>query len=157
MKIKLLQLGKTNDEDLITGIARYEKRLSLYASFLCETIPALKDTSSLSPAQIKQKEGELLLHKFKNDDYVILLDEKGKSFTSVAFARHIEQLQNHSTRQLVFVVGGAFGFSEAVYNRAQMKLSLSEMTFSHQLIRLIFMEQLYRAFTILNNHPYHNT
>jgi 23S rRNA (pseudouridine1915-N3)-methyltransferase len=85
------------------------------------------------------------------------LDEKGKSFTSVAFARHIEQLQNHSTRQLVFVVGGAFGFSEAVHNRAQMKLSLSEMTFSHQLIRLIFMEQLYRAFTILNNHPYHNT
>jgi 23S rRNA (pseudouridine1915-N3)-methyltransferase len=157
MRIKLLQLGKTNEVDLLTGIARYEKRLSLYASFTCETIPALKDVSALSPAQVKQKEGELLLTKFKNDDYVILLDENGKSFTSVAFARQIEQLQNHSTRQVVFVVGGAYGFSEAVYTRAQMKLSLSAMTFSHQLIRLIFMEQLYRAFTILHNHPYHNT
>lgn len=157
MKIKLLQLGKTNEEDLLTGIARYEKRLSLYVSFICETIPALKESAALSPAQIKQKEAELILNKLKNDDYVILLDENGKSFTSVAFARQIEQLQNHSTRQVVFVVGGAYGFSEAVYTRAQMKLSLSTMTFSHQLIRLIFMEQLYRAFTILHNHPYHNT
>jgi len=157
MKIKLLQLGKTNDEDLQTGIARYEKRLSMYVSFLSETIPSLKDTASLSPAQVKQKEGELLLNKIKNDDYVMLLDEKGKRFTSVAFARHLEQLQNQSAKQIVFVVGGAFGFSEAVYNRAQMKLSLSDMTFSHQLIRLIFMEQLYRAYTILNHHPYHNT
>jgi 23S rRNA (pseudouridine1915-N3)-methyltransferase len=156
MKIKLLQIGKTNDEDLLSGIARYEKRLASYVSFTCDTIPALKDTSSFSSIQIKQKEGELLLNKFKNDDFVVLLDEKGKRFTSVAFARHIEQLQNQSTKQLVFVVGGAFGFSESVYSRAQMKLSLSDMTFSHQLIRLIFMEQLYRAYTILNNHPYHN-
>ena len=156
MKIKLLQIGKTTESYLLDGIALYEKRLQVFTSFSCETVAPLKDASSLSTLQVKQREGELILAKIKPDDFLVLLDENGRTFDSVEFARQIEQLQVQSTRQLVFVVGGAFGFSEEVYRRARMKIALSEMTFSHQLVRLIFMEQLYRAFTIINKHPYHH-
>ena len=156
MKIKLLQIGKTIESYLLEGIALYEKRLQAFTSFSCETVAPLKDASSLSTLQVKQREGELILAKIKPDDFLVLLDENGRTFDSVEFARQIEQLQVQSTRQLVFVVGGAFGFSEEVYRRARMKIALSEMTFSHQLVRLIFMEQLYRAFTIINKHPYHH-
>jgi len=156
MKIKLLQIGKTTETYLLEGIALYEKRLQAFTSFSCETVASLKDASSLSILQVKQREGELILAKIKPDDFLVLLDENGRTFDSVEFARQIEQLQVQSTRQLVFVVGGAFGFSEEVYRRARMKIALSEMTFSHQLVRLIFMEQLYRAFTIINKHPYHH-
>jgi 23S rRNA (pseudouridine1915-N3)-methyltransferase len=156
MKIKLLQIGKTTESYLLEGIALYEKRLQAFTSFSCETVASLKDASSLSILQVKQREGELILAKIKPDDFLVLLDENGRTFDSVEFARQIEQLQVQSTRQLVFVVGGAFGFSEEVYRRARMKIALSEMTFSHQLVRLIFMEQLYRAFTIINKHPYHH-
>jgi 23S rRNA (pseudouridine1915-N3)-methyltransferase len=156
MKIKLLQIGRTTESYLLEGIALYEKRLQAFTSFSCETVAPLKDASSLSTLQVKQREGELILAKIKPDDFLVLLDENGRTFDSVEFARQIEQLQVQSTRQLVFVVGGAFGFSEEVYRRARMKIALSEMTFSHQLVRLIFMEQLYRAFTIINKHPYHH-
>jgi 23S rRNA (pseudouridine1915-N3)-methyltransferase len=156
MKIKLLQIGKTTESYLLEGIALYEKRLQAFTSFSCETVAPLKDASSLSTLQVKQREGELILAKIKPDDFLVLLDENGRTFDSVEFARQIEQLQVQSTRQLVLVVGGAFGFSEEVYRRARMKIALSEMTFSHQLVRLIFMEQLYRAFTIINKHPYHH-
>jgi 23S rRNA (pseudouridine1915-N3)-methyltransferase len=156
MKVKLLQLGKTQESYLLDGIGQYEKRLQAFTSFSCETIPALKDASSLGVLQVKQREGELILARVKSDDFLVLLDENGRTYNSVAFARQLEQWQVQGTRQLVFVIGGAYGFSDEVYKRARMKIALSEMTFSHQLVRLIFMEQLYRAFTIINKHPYHH-
>ena len=156
MKIKLIQIGKTHEAYLLEGIAQYEKRLQAFAAFSSETIPALKDASSLSTMQVKQREGELILGKLKADDFLILLDENGRTFDSVAFARQIEQWQVQGLRQAVFVIGGAFGFSDEVYARARMKIALSPMTFSHQLVRLIFMEQVYRAYTIIHKHPYHH-
>jgi 23S rRNA (pseudouridine1915-N3)-methyltransferase len=156
MKVKLLQIGKTQQGYLVQGIEFYEQRIKNYLSFSVETIPALKQASSLSAEQLKVKEGEIILSKLKPDDRLVLLDEKGKSFTSVGFADFLQGQMNQGQKQLVFVIGGAYGFSEAVYKKAMYKISLSEMTFSHQLIRVLFMEQMYRAMTILNNHPYHH-
>lgn len=156
MKITLLFVGKTSDKYIETGIDKYFKRLKRYIQFDIEVIPALKNTRHLSEAQIKEKESDLILSKLNTTDTVVLLDERGKDLTSLQFADFIQKRMNLSTKNLVFIVGGAYGFSESVYEKASNKLSLSRMTFSHQIIRLIFMEQIYRVFTIINNEPYHH-
>jgi 23S rRNA (pseudouridine1915-N3)-methyltransferase len=156
MKIQLIQVGKTSEDYLLSGISVYEKRLRAYVPFASDTIPYLKNAASLSQEVVKQKEGELILSKLKQDDWVILLDERGKMYGSLEFANQLQSIMNQGLKQLVFVIGGAYGFSPDVYARANQKLSLSKMTFSHQLIRLIFAEQLYRAYSIINRHPYHH-
>ncbi len=156
MDIKLFLHGKTEDAYIQEGVLKYSKRLKRYISFSEHIIPALKNTKSLSFQEIKQKEGEMLLAKLKDSDTVILLDDKGVSFSTLDFSDFLQKQMNQSTRSLVFVVGGPYGFSKDVYSRANSKLSLSKMTFSHQMIRLLFVEQIYRAFTILKNEPYHH-
>jgi len=156
MKIKMLQIGKTQHEYLSNGIGQFEKRLRNYVTFTNEVIPVVKMPLSAGADQLKLKEGELILSRLRADDKLILLDERGKSFNSLQFSEFLQQQMNQGIKQIVFVIGGAYGFSPAVYEKASDKVSLSAMTFSHQLIRLIFMEQLYRGMTILNNHPYHN-
>jgi 23S rRNA (pseudouridine1915-N3)-methyltransferase len=155
MKITLLQLGKTHFKFVDAGFDEFTKRLKHYCKFesaLFELPTKLKTTDIV---QIKKNEGELLLKKIQPTDFVILLDENGKEYNSVAFAEYLQKLQLHQAH-LVFIIGGAFGFSPEVYARANAKVSLSQMTFSHQLIRLIFIEQLYRAFTIIKGEPYHH-
>ncbi|MBP9725120.1 MAG: 23S rRNA (pseudouridine(1915)-N(3))-methyltransferase RlmH [Bacteroidia bacterium] len=137
------------------GITEYAERLIHYTSFTLHTVEAVKKTSSVTAEQVKQKEGEHILRKLSAADFLILLDDKGKEFNSVQFAAQLEKWQLQ-TKSIVFVIGGAYGFSDAVYQRAQAKLSLSQMTFSHQIIRVIFLEQLYRAFTIIKGEPYHH-
>lgn len=156
MTIKLLAIGKTDNKELIKLIADYQKRLSHYIHFEFEIIPDLKKAKNLSESQQKQKEGDLILGKLNPSDVLILLDENGKQFDSVAFSQYLQKHMNSGIKQLVFVIGGPYGFSEDVYNGANGKLSLSKMTFSHQMIRLFAIEQLYRAFTILRNEPYHH-
>jgi len=156
MDIKLILHGKTDENYLQEGLLKYYKRLKRYISFSELTIPALKNTKNISFEEIKQKEGDLLLAKLKPTDTLVLLDDKGEMFTSLGFSEFLQKQMNLSIRNLVFVVGGAYGFSDPVYQRANYKLSLSKMTFSHQMIRLLFVEQVYRAFTILNNEPYHH-
>lgn len=156
MKMKLLLVGKTVEKYLREGISIYEERLKHYVTFSVEEIPELRQVSSLTRDQVKAREGELIAARIKPSDFVILLDERGAGFTSLDWARHLEQQMSHNPRDIVFVVGGSFGFSQAVYDRANSKLSLSDMTFSHQLVRLIFMEQIYRAFTIMHGEPYHH-
>ena len=156
MKLKLVLVGKTDEQYLQKGMDIYQNRLKYYASFEKIEIPELKQTQSLSRDQIKVREGELILKQLRDGDRLVLLDEKGSSYTSVNWARHLEQTLAHSSKDIVFVVGGAYGFSEQVYARADEKLSLSQMTYSHQLVRLVFMEQLYRAFTIIKGEPYHH-
>ena len=156
MTIKLFAIGKTDNSNLQTLIADYQNRLGHYVRFEFEIIPDLKKTKQLSEAQQKEKEGELILSKTQNSDVVILLDEKGKQMDSVAFANYLQKHLNSGIKNLIFVIGGPYGFSEAVYKRANGKLALSQMTFSHQMVRLFFIEQLYRGFTILKNQPYHH-
>jgi len=156
MKIKLLVVGKTDHKGLQAMISEYEKRLRHYIKFELEVIQALKTTKNMSVTEQQDKEGEAILSKITSSDMMILLDEQGKQFSSVDFAKHLQKLMNAGTRQLVFVVGGPYGFSNAVHLRAQEKMSLSLMTFSHQMVRLFFVEQLYRGFTILRNEPYHH-
>lgn len=156
MTIKLLGIGKTDDPALQNLTEVYIKRLQFYNKFEFELIPDIKKAKNLNENQQKQKEGELLLNKLIASDFVVLLDEGGKQFTSEAFSEYIQKRLNSGLKQLVFVVGGPYGFSEAVYNRADSTISLSKMTFSHQMVRLFFTEQLYRAFTILRNEPYHH-
>ncbi|WP_339610845.1 23S rRNA (pseudouridine(1915)-N(3))-methyltransferase RlmH [uncultured Planktosalinus sp.] len=156
MKIKLLVIGKTDSKNLELIIAEYIKRLGFYISFEFQTIPDLKNTKSLSEKQQKSKESALLLKHLDATDVVILLDEKGKSYSSVGFSEFIQKKMNSGIKQLVFIIGGPYGFDETIYTRANGKISLSQMTFSHQMIRLFFIEQLYRAFTILKNEPYHH-
>ena len=151
----MLTVGKTDVPWVKEGLDLYVSRLSHYVPFGLEEIPELKNVSSLSRDQIKEKEGELILKAIKPKDFVVLLDEKGKEYRSVEFARELSA-RMASGRDLTFVVGGAYGFSEAVYGRADGKLSLSKMTYSHQMVRTIFAEQLYRAFTILRGEPYHH-
>jgi 23S rRNA (pseudouridine1915-N3)-methyltransferase len=155
MRIKLILNGKTDDAYLLNGIAIYEKRLKHYCVFEQVVIPAVKATS-FTPEQMKEKEGEFILKHLENNDFLILLDEQGKQLSSVEFAGFIEKKQLTSIKMLVFVVGGPYGFSEEVYKRANFKLSLSKMTFSHQMIRLLFVEQLYRAYTIIKGEKYHH-
>lgn len=156
MKITLILVGKTTDKPVEVGMDKYVKRIQRYLPFQLEIIPALKNAKKMSEAEIKQKEGDLILNKITTTDQIVLLDEKGKEYTSVLFSSFIKKKMVHGMKSLVFVIGGAYGFSDTVYSRAQSKLALSQMTFSHQLIRLIFLEQLYRSFTIINNEPYHH-
>jgi 23S rRNA (pseudouridine1915-N3)-methyltransferase len=156
MKISLILNGKTEDKYLIEGCSNYEKRLKHYTTFETIVIPALKNTKALSVEQQKEKEGELLLKLITNSDVLILLDENGKEYDSVGFSEVIQKQMNSGIKNLIFVVGGPYGFSDAIYKRANGKISLSKMTFSHQMVRLFFVEQLYRAFTILKNEPYHH-
>ncbi len=156
MKITLILVGKTTDKPVEVGMDKYTKRIQRYLPFQLEVIPALKNAKKMSEAEIKQKEGDLILNKISSSDHIVLLDEKGKEYTSVLFSSFIKKKMIHGMKSLVFIIGGAYGFSDAVYLRAQSKLALSQMTFSHQLIRLIFLEQLYRSFTIINNEPYHH-
>ncbi len=156
MKITLILVGKTTDKPVEVGMDKYSKRIQRYLPFQLEVIPALKNAKKMSEAEIKQKEGDLILNKISTSDHIVLLDEKGKEYTSVLFSSFIKKKMIHGMKSLVFIIGGAYGFSDAVYSRAHSKLALSQMTFSHQLIRLIFLEQLYRSFTIINNEPYHH-
>lgn len=156
MKFVLLVVGKTIEKHYVTAIDDYTERCKHYASFDMEVIPELKNTKSLSADQQKEKEGELILKALQPGDVVVLLDEHGKEFRSVEFARWVEKKMQTVAKRLVFVIGGPYGFSPAVYQASSEKISLSKMTFSHQMIRIIFVEQLYRAFSILNNSPYHH-
>jgi len=156
MQIKLLTIGKTDHQAIQQLIKEYESRLNHYIRFELEVIPDLKNTKSLSELIQKEREGELLLKKIQSSDELILLDERGKSFSSIEFSELLQKKMNSGLKQLVFVIGGPYGFSEAVYQRANGKISISKMTFSHQMIRPFFIEQLYRAFTILRNEPYHH-
>ena len=156
MKILLLVIGKTDDEYLITGIKKYVGRLGHYVSFEMKEIPDIRNRKTLSEEQQKKSESFLLLSQFQAGDYIILLDENGKQFTSVEFSENIEKLMASGNKRIVFVIGGPYGFSQDVYAKANAKMSLSPMTFSHQMVRLIFVEQLYRAFTILKGEPYHH-
>ena len=156
MKIKLIVVGKTDKGPLQDLIADYCKRLTHYISFELQVIPDLKKTKHLDVQQQKQKEGELILKEINTSDWLVLLDVAGKSFTSMQFAQELQKKLNAGTKQLVFVIGGPYGFSDAVYQQAKQKISLSKMTFSHQMVRLFFVEQIYRGFTILKNEPYHH-
>lgn len=156
MQIKLLAIGKTDNKALQSLIADYQNRLSYYVRFELEIIPDVKNAKHLTEDQQKQKEGELILQKINNQDVVVLLDENGKPKSSIAFANYLQKHMNSGIKRLVFVIGGPYGFSNDVYAKARAKLSLSTMTFSHQMVRLFFVEQLYRAFTILKNEPYHH-
>tara|TARA_B100001142_G_scaffold318702_1_gene361168 strand:- start:4 stop:477 length:474 start_codon:yes stop_codon:yes gene_type:complete len=156
MKIVLITIGKTNEKYLIEGINEYNKRLKKYSNFEIIDIPNVKNTKHLSDYELIKKEGELILNQLKDTDHVVLLDDKGKAFTSLTFAQKLQQWLIVGRKRLVFIIGGAYGFSESLYERGNEKLSLSNMTFSHQMIRLFFLEQMYRAYTILNNEPYHH-
>ena len=154
--MKLIVIGKTKFKFLLDGENEYEKRLKHYCKFSERIIPDIKNACNLSKKELKEKEGRLILDSIKNSNYVILLDDKGITLSSIEFSAFINQKMVSSTNELVFVVGGAFGFSESVYKRANTRLSLSKMIFTHQMIRLIFKEQLYRAFTIIKRKKYHH-
>ena len=156
MKILFLVIGKTDKSYLETGIGKYIKRLEHYIPFEMKVIPDIKNRKTLTEEQQKKAEGDLILSQLNPGDDLILLDEKGKTFTSVLFSQWIEKQMNAGSKRIVFVVGGPYGFSKEVYDKCKFKISLSEMTFSHQMIRLIFVEQLYRAFTIIKGEPYHH-
>lgn len=156
MNIKLIVVGKTDEKYLQQGIDVYVSRLKHYVNFEMVVIPALKDQKGASPDEVKEREASLLLRQLEKCDRVVLLDEHGEQHTSVDFAQYIQKQMNAGVRNLAFVVGGAFGFASSVYAAASGKVSLSKMTFNHQMVRLFFVEQLYRAFTILRHEPYHN-
>lgn len=156
MKILLLAIGKTDDKNLRQLIENYENRLKHYIKFKLDIIPDIKNVKNLSESQQKEKEGELILKKLQPTDDLILLDENGKQFNSVEFSTYLQKKMNAGTKQLVFVIGGPYGFSDTIYKKAKGKISLSKMTFSHQMIRLFMTEQIYRGFTILKNEPYHH-
>jgi len=156
MKIVLLQNGKTKDPAVISIAQEYYKRIGKYVPFEEKTIPDLKNTKNLTQQQVKLTEAEKILKEIQPDDLVALLDENGKEYSSLKFANYLQSLMNRGPKRIIFVIGGAYGFADQVYRRADVKISLSRMTFSHQIIRAIFAEQLYRAFSILNNEPYHH-
>lgn len=156
MKIKLLAIGKTDSKALQSLMDEYQQRLKHYIKFEFEVIQDIKNVKNLSESQQKEKEGELILSKLQPTDELVLLDENGSQFTSVEFSNFLQKKMNAGTKQLVLVIGGPYGFSEAVYAKASGKISLSKMTFSHQMIRVFVIEQLYRAYTILKNEPYHH-
>jgi len=156
MNIKLILVGKTTEDYLNTAINKYLKRLKFYVNFEMIIISELKNVKKINFEQQKEKEGKLILSKINKTDYVVLLDEKGKEFSSEKFADWLNNKQINSTKTLTFIVGGPYGFSKEIYLLASEKISLSQMTFSHQMIRLLFVEQLYRAYTTINNEPYHH-
>ena len=156
MNIKLIVIGKTKSKFLIDGENEYQKRLRHYCKFSELILSDIKNAGKISKKELKEKEGNLILQSIKSNDYVILLDDKGLELSSTGFAEFLNKKTVSSTNELVYVIGGAFGFSESVYKRANTKLSLSKMTFSHQMVRMIFKEQLYRAFTIIKGEKYHH-
>lgn len=156
MQIRLIAVGKTDHSAIQTLLEEYVKRLGFYIKFEMEIIPDLKNSKNLSETAQKEKEGELILKKVQTSDELVLLDEQGKQYSSVDFSDYLQKKMNAGLKQLIFVIGGPYGFSEEVYQRANGKISLSKMTFSHQMVRVFFVEQLYRAFTILRNEPYHH-
>lgn len=156
MNIKLVAIGKTDSKELQALVDEYRKRLTFYVRFDLEILPDIKNAKNLSEAQQKEKEGELILSKLSPTDQLILLDENGKSYSSMGFAQELQKKMNQGIKTLVLVIGGPYGFSQEVYARANGKISLSAMTFSHQMVRLFIVEQIYRAFTILRGEPYHH-
>ncbi|MES2862658.1 MAG: 23S rRNA (pseudouridine(1915)-N(3))-methyltransferase RlmH [Bacteroidota bacterium] len=156
MNIKLIAIGKTDNKNLQALIDEYTKRLGFYIKFDLDIIPDIKNVKNLSESEQKAKEGQLILSKLTPTDQLILLDENGKEFNSVGFSDFLQKKMNSGIKTLVFVIGGPYGFSEEVYQKAQGKVALSQMTFSHQMVRLFVIEQVYRGFTILNNEPYHH-
>ena len=156
MKIVLITIGKTNEKYLIEGISDYQKRLKHYTNFERIEIANIKNAKNFSESELMKKEGELILKQIQNSDHLVLLDDKGKDFTSQKFAQKLQQWMLSGKKRLVFVVGGAYGLSDEIYKSGNEKLSLSKMTFSHQMVRLFFVEQIYRGYTILNNEPYHH-
>ena len=156
MKINLILVGKTNSNTFQGIIDDYSERIKHYTPFEVTVIPELKNTKSLSQEQQKKMEGDLILKLLQDSDYVVLLDEHGKELRSIEFATWMSKKQQSVSRRLVFIIGGPYGFSPDIYGRANEKLSLSKMTFSHQMVRMIFVEQLYRAYSILNGEPYHH-
>ena len=156
MKITLLTVGKTDRDWVRQGLDVYTSRLKHYIPFVITEIPELKNVSALSKDQIKAKEAELILKNVKPTDDVILLDERGKEYSSMEFAKVLQDKISYIGKDIVFVIGGAYGFSDDVYRRADSRMSLSRMTFSHQMVRTIFAEQIYRAFTIMRGEPYHH-
>ncbi len=156
MKVLFLVIGRTVEKRLTSLIDDYVQRVKHYVPFDMEVIPELKNTKALSAEQQKEREGELLQKQLREGDYVVLLDEGGREFRSVEFADYLQKKQSVAARRLVFIVGGPYGFSPAVYALAREKVSLSKMTFSHQMVRLFFVEQVYRAMTILRGEPYHH-
>ncbi|MCC6250919.1 MAG: 23S rRNA (pseudouridine(1915)-N(3))-methyltransferase RlmH [Bacteroidia bacterium] len=157
MKIILLQIGKTTENYLLEGINKYTKRINHYSNFEIITINPGKTNSQNNIQQIKKQDSDLLISKIENNDFVVLLDEQGKELSSVNFAAYLENHLLKSTKRLVFVIGGAYGFSDELYKRADYTLSLSKLTFSHQMVRLFFVEQIYRAFTIIKGESYHHS
>ncbi|RZK49139.1 MAG: 23S rRNA (pseudouridine(1915)-N(3))-methyltransferase RlmH [Pedobacter sp.] len=156
MKITLLAVGKTEGNYLNEGIAKYLGRLKHYINFNFLIIPDIKNSKNLTEAQQKSKEAEQILKHIANADVLVLLDERGKQYSSIDFAQYINKQMVGSVQHLIFLIGGPYGFDESIYNRANASISLSTMTFSHQMVRLFFVEQLYRAFSILKNEPYHH-
>ncbi len=156
MVIELIVIGKTDLKEVASLVEMYSKRINFYCKFNLTVIPDLKNTKKLTEAQQRTAEGDLILGQLSDGDFVALLDEHGREFRSIEFADWMQKRMNSGMKRLVLVIGGPYGFSEEVYKRANAKLSLSQMTFSHQIVRAIFTEQLYRAFTILNNEPYHH-
>jgi len=156
MKVTLLVIGKTDTKYFEEAINEYKSRLAHYIPFELEIIPDIKNTKNLNFEQQKQKEGEQIIKYLQPSDHIVLLDEKGKQYTSTEFATYFEKKTHTVNKRLIFIVGGPYGFSKDIYSRANEKISVSKMTFSHQMIRLIFIEQLYRAMTILHNEPYHH-
>lgn len=157
MKVEFWVVGKTSFSYLNEGMEIYEKRLRKYLPFKTVIISDIKNAKNLSHETLKEKEGQVILDKLEKGDLLILLDENGKTFTSEKFAEWLNKKLQHSARKMIFLVGGAYGFSDAVYQRAEQKIALSSMTFSHQMVRLFFIEQFYRALTILKNEPYHHS
>lgn len=156
MKIALLQTGKTSDKYLADGIAIFEERLRKYTAFEILTVPDIRNTRNMPSGEQKIREGKQILRFIKADDYCIILDEKGKEFSTVEFSSWLEKKFLAQNKRILFVAGGAWGFSDDVYKKADMRLSLSRLTFSHQMVRLLFLEQLYRAFTVIKGEPYHH-
>jgi 23S rRNA (pseudouridine1915-N3)-methyltransferase len=156
MKIALLQIGKTTERYLTEGIGVFEGRMRKYVAFEIFTIPEIRNTRNMTATELKTREGEKILQFFKNDDYIVILDDKGKEFSTIEFSSWIENTLMLQKKRLVFIIGGAWGFSDEVYQKADILLSLSRLTFSHQMVRLLFLEQLYRAFTVIKGEPYHH-
>lgn len=156
MNIQVIAIGKTDSAQLEQLISDYAKRLGHYVNFELLWLPDIKNTKALSEKNQKLQEAQLILKKIKPSDHVVLFDENGKTYSSVNFSAHLQKRMNAGLKQLIFVIGGPYGFDESLYQRAQEKISLSAMTFSHQMVRLLVVEQLYRAFTILRNEPYHH-
>ena len=156
MKVCLLVIGKTDASYIREGIAEYEKRLTRYIPYEMKVLPDVKNAKNLTESLQKEREGEMLLEQFQPGDFVVLLDERGRQYSSMEFSQFLAQKMLGTVKRLVFVVGGPYGFSDGVYKRANDKISLSKITFSHQMVRMIFAEQIYRAMTILKGEPYHH-